>query len=135
RIYAKDAIFEFDLRRKTLEKTGRVPETLRVSPDASRLLVLHNAGPVEVRDGRTGAIIATILPHPASAGFLRDGRIVAVENRGNASVLRVLTRDGSPIREIDLPASAGRRRPIAESSDGIVSILLGQHIVAVDVNR
>jgi ABC-type transport system involved in multi-copper enzyme maturation permease subunit len=133
RIYAKGAILEYDLRRKTLEKTGSVPETVRINADATRGLVLP-AGPAEVRDGRTGAVIATIMPHPASVGFLRDGRIVAVENRGNASVLRVLTRDGSPIREIALPAAAGRWRPIAESSDGIVSILLGQHIVAVDVN-
>jgi hypothetical protein len=82
-----------------------------VLPDAEgRRIVTHDAG-VHLRDGATGALLATLAAPDggAEALFLSDGRIVVGESRrGDANhvlpgaMLRVFDRDGAPLAEIAL---------------------------------
>lgn len=142
RFYTPDSsVLEFDVRRKSLEKTGTLNrpqfflEPFRLSRDGSRAIVNSRSAPSEIRDARTGALISTITPRPAGATFLTDGRIIAVENRGNAAVLRIMSGDGSLQREMPLPEPAAQWVRFTELPNGIVAILLSRHEVAIDINR
>jgi hypothetical protein len=142
RVYTPDSsIFEFDLRQKSLQKTGTLnrpqffAEPFRLSRDGSLAIVSSRSGPAEIHDAHSGALISTITPRPAGATFLADGRIIAVENRERTAVLRILSGEGSPLREIPLPEAAGQWVRFSVLPNGIVAVLLSRHEVAVDINR
>ncbi|PYQ22438.1 MAG: hypothetical protein DMF79_05955, partial [Acidobacteria bacterium] len=107
------------LRDGSQQPTGRLesPESTRLRSSASgeRLLVLHHpttrdpalARPLRkasFHDGVTGALLRTLAENVADvdADFLADGRIALAEIREGAGRLRVLGRDGTEGRSIDL---------------------------------
>ncbi|MCG6928451.1 MAG: hypothetical protein LJF30_24460, partial [Acidobacteria bacterium] len=84
-----------------------------VHPDAAGRRVLTRDGGLRLREGATGALVATLVEgHTASPApyfgrspdgfFLTDGRIVVGETAGARTVLRVFDRDGAPLDEISL---------------------------------
>ena len=107
------------LRDGSQQPTGRLESPkdawLRPSTSGERLLVLHRptsrdateARPLRratLHDGVTGALLGTLAENVADvdADFLADGRIALAEIRGGAGHLRVLGRDGTEERSIDL---------------------------------
>jgi len=107
------------LRDGSQQPTGRLagPEGawVRSSALGERLLVLHHplhrdageARPLSgatFHDGVTGALLVTLAENVADvdADFLADGRIALAEIREGAGHLRVLGRDGTEGRSIDL---------------------------------
>ncbi|HEX6161175.1 MAG TPA: hypothetical protein VF111_13465, partial [Thermoanaerobaculia bacterium] len=95
-------IFELDVPRKSLTKTGEAPLHVRyrglsVTGDGSRAL-LHDAG--LLIDGRTGA---TIKQFPTGMGgvILNDGTVVLVERA--AGRMHVFDANGHPLRQVALP--------------------------------
>ena len=107
------------LRDGSQQPTGRLeaPEGtwLRSSASGERLLVLHHrisGDPAQARplrkatlhDGVTGALLRTLAENVADvdADFLTDGRIALAEIREAEGRLRVLGRDGTEGRSIDL---------------------------------
>jgi len=107
------------LRDGSQQPTGRLEAPqgawLRPSVAGERLLVLHHrisSDPAQARplrkatlhDGVTGALLRTLAENVADvdADFLTDGRIALAEIREGAGRLRVLGRDGTEGRSIDL---------------------------------
>lgn len=97
-------IFELDVTRKTMTKTGRVEgritpfQALSANADGSRLLLTHSG---MVIDGRTGAELFR-LPQPQRprmTSMLSDGTVVVPE-RGR---LRIYAPDGRPTADLALP--------------------------------
>jgi hypothetical protein len=79
----------------------------RPHPDSDGARVLTRDGGVRLRDGATGALIATLVEGSApvgaplvSAGFLADGRIVVGEPAGTRVVFRVFAPDGTPLGDM-----------------------------------
>ncbi|HEY8182477.1 MAG TPA: hypothetical protein VII32_09565 [Thermoanaerobaculia bacterium] len=137
-------IFEYDLRRKTLQRTGEMPGFPRSNSDHSLCVVYSNRPGLEIRDARTGSLITSVAPQAngqiVTATFLRDGRIAAVEDRKDGSALRLLSANGAEIRDIHLPGKADRHF-ITESATGSIAVVMrepnqfGFKTAVVDVNR
>jgi len=144
---ANAEIFEFDVARKKLEKTGEIDvptgftwSSLTASEDGRWFYLNKNAA---VLDGRTGAV-RTQLPiqpesHRASV-MLGDGRI-AWTSRG---VLRLYDRSGAPIREIRLPIVRGSVVGQAGTSKLVLAgrmtekheaSIQGRHMLIVDLEK
>jgi ABC-type transport system involved in multi-copper enzyme maturation permease subunit len=152
RIYAKIenpltvgfGIFEYDVRKKTLQRTGEMSGFPRLSRDRSLCLVYSQRTALEIRDARTGALLTSVAPQSNgqifTATFLRDGRIAAVEDHKEGSVVRLLSANGAEIRDIPLPGKADRHF-ITESDAGLLAVVMrqpnqvGVKIAVVDVNR
>lgn len=73
----------------------------RPSPDVSGERILTWDGGVRLRDGATGALLATLVETESgvSARFVADGRVVVGEAVGAQTLLRVFAADGSPLKE------------------------------------
>jgi hypothetical protein len=102
-------IVELDVRARGLQETGLIASPNFVSfytdPKAAQMLVKkHREDVVTLVDARTGAPIRTIASgtHVKTARFLRDGRMVLVDGPDTATVLHILTADGTPQRDIAL---------------------------------
>jgi len=148
RIYAsvekKFGIFEYDIRKKTLQRTGEMPGFPRSNRDHSLCVVYSHRPSLEIRDARTGSLVASVVPQGdgqmITATFLRDGRIAAVEDRQDGSVLRLLSANGAGIRDIPLPGKPDRYF-ITESNPGVLAVVMrelnqvGFKTGIVDVNR
>jgi ABC-type transport system involved in multi-copper enzyme maturation permease subunit len=98
-------IFELDVRRKSLVKTGQSAinvhyRGLTANADGSRVL-LNEAG--LLIDGRTGATLRQLPTGRRMGGaILSDGTIVLVE-RG-AGKVHVFDPNGNPLRQVSIPA-------------------------------
>jgi hypothetical protein len=138
------SIFEYDIRKRALQRTGAMPLTFHFNRDSTRAVSFWHRPALEIRDARTGTILNSVPPPPntqiISATFLRDGRIAAVEDRKNGSVLRVFSADGVPIRDIALPGRTTRSFA-TEAGPGVVVVVIrseqqsGFSAAAVDINR
>jgi hypothetical protein len=82
-----------------------------VVPDADGLRLLTSDAGIHLRDGATGALLATLLESTdhVTASFLSDGRVVVAQSRLSASdggptgtTLRVFDRDGAKLCEMPL---------------------------------
>lgn len=133
-------IFELDVARKSLTKTGEAEANVRydgltASADGSRVL-LGESG--LVIDGRTGATLQRFARTTRlGTAFLRDGRMVIAE-RG--AKVHVLDAQGAVVRTIALPA-AKYVKTGAELPGGRIAVTTSDEIPAryttyiVDVNR
>jgi hypothetical protein len=126
------------------------PETssARPYPDSDGARVLTRDGGVRLRDGATGALIATLVEGSApvgaprvSAGFLADGRIVVGEPAGTRFVLRVFTPDGTPLGDTTVDRVPMGLAVGPEVAPGRVAVSFGSWhqrttlIVDIDVQR
>ena len=147
RIYAavdkKFGIFEYDIRKKTLQRTGEMPGFPRSNRDHSACVVYSNRTSLEIRDARTGSLITLVAPqvdgHMITATFLRDGRIAALENRNENSVLHLLSASGAELRSMPLPGKADVYF-VTESTPGLIAVVMRQPYqmygaAVIDVNR
>ncbi|HEY8133594.1 MAG TPA: ABC transporter permease subunit [Thermoanaerobaculia bacterium] len=148
RIYASTqgqfSIFEYDIRKKTLQRTGEMPGFPRSNRDHSLCVVYSHRPSLEIRDARTGSLIASVVPQGdgemITATFLRDGRIAALENRKENSVLHLLSPNGSELRAMPLPGKADVHF-VTESTPGLIAVVMrepnqiGFRTAVVDVNR
>jgi len=137
-------IFEYDVRKKTLQRTGEMPGFPRLNHDGS-LCVLYSRRPaLEIRDARSGALLTSVAPQQngqlLTATFLRDGRIASVEDRKGSSLVRLLSPNGAEIRDTPLPGRASRYF-ITEAGSGLLAVVMrepnqaGFRTAVVDVNR
>jgi hypothetical protein len=71
-------------------------------PDGSRVVSFDDG--VRLRDGTTGALIATLVEGARwrHAGLLADGRIVVAAASEGRTWLSLFDRDGTPLREVEL---------------------------------
>jgi hypothetical protein len=80
-----------------------------VIPDAQGGRLLTDHGGLQLRDGATGSLIATLVEGSGrrSAIFLKDGRVAVVEGGPGQVRLRVFDLNGVPAAEarLDLPAA------------------------------
>jgi len=133
-----DVVAVYDLRSQASLGSIRVAQWRHAQFISRDVLRVYSGASIVEYDVRTKTL-RNIDPSNARrlAGTwpLRDGRLLAVENRETASVLRLLKSDGSPIREIVLPEPRVRWTRVTESLNGIVSVVLTQHTVVVDINR
>lgn len=96
-------IFRYDLRNRTLTKTGQYQKTdahfyFWANADGSRLFTRSGpSGGTDIVDAITGARIAS-LPRTRQITPLSDGRFATVD----VSTLRILSANGTPEREIQL---------------------------------
>jgi hypothetical protein len=121
-----------------------MPGFPRSNGDHSLCVVYAQRPALEIRDARTGALITSVAPqaggHIITATILRDGRIVALENRQDGSVLRLLSANGSQTRDMLLPGNANVYF-ITESAPGLIAVLvrepnqIGFKTAVIDVNR
>jgi hypothetical protein len=67
-------------------------------PDATGARILTRDGGLRLRDGATGALLATLVETaaPVPAAFVADGRIVVGEGVGARTLLHVFAPDGTP---------------------------------------
>jgi hypothetical protein len=103
-------IMELDVPSRALRETGFIASpNFRSSfdPSGAHMLVRRSReNLLTLIDARTGASIKTIISgtHVKDADFLRDGRIAVVDGPDSATVLHILTADGTPQRDIPLGA-------------------------------
>jgi hypothetical protein len=102
----------------------------RVLPDGrgGRLLIDH--GRLELREGATGSLLATLAEEPGrrSAAFTRDGRVVVVDATQHPVRLRVFDPSGSPAAETNLElSSAPPLRLGPEVAPGRVTVVAGTY--------
>jgi hypothetical protein len=103
-------------------------------PDATggRLLIDH--GGLELRDGATGSLIATLVAGPGrrAAAFTKDGRIVVVEGVQGEVRLRVFDPSGAKLAEASLDlAAAGLTLQLGpEVAPGRVAVAAGTPFLA-----
>jgi hypothetical protein len=106
-------IYEFDIRNKKLERTGRTqplrrPFPLLVDTSGDRLLIREGAAAkiLSLHDARTGEAVQELgvaeSPDGVRADFLSDGRIVVAEVRSGIARLRLCSPDGQEIRVTEL---------------------------------
>jgi len=143
RIYASKrnegvSIFEYDVQKRALQKTGALPKMLRFNRDRS-LGLLHTKDGYEIRNARTGAVQRSIPARFEAARFLRDGRIAALEESNGSSVLRLLNGDGTPVRDIALPGRPANFMTEASAGLVVVPIRIPQQVrlasAVVDLDR
>ena len=126
-------IYEYDVTKKTLRQTGAPPvEHWRLNSDHTRAMAYWKRPDITIYAARTGQILMTVPIKASPAKFLRDGRIVAIDDR---NVLHVLTADGTPVRSIAVPAEPFS--PIFDVGSGLVVILVkkDQTDVVIDLDR
>ena len=126
-------IFEYDVAKKIFRQTGEAPaEFWRFTADKTRAIAYRKRPDITIRDARTGQLLTTIPIKTASAKFLRDGRVVAIDDR---NVLHVYTADGAPIRSISLPAEPVS--PMWDISGGLVVVVvkMRQTDLVIDIDR
>ncbi len=132
------SIFEYDVQKRALQKTGALPKMLRFNRDRS-LGLLHTKDGYEIRNARTGAVQRSIPARFAAARFLRDGRIVALEESNGSSVLRLLNGDGTPVRTVALPGRPANFMTEASAGLVVVPIRIPQQVrlasAVVDLDR
>ena len=103
------SISELEVATGRLTATGQVKETTTsnlswiLSPSADRgLLRTQNA--LQLRDGATGALVATLGGEGARGSFLPDGRVALLERSAAGSYLRILDAgSGAEIRRFAFP--------------------------------
>ncbi len=103
------AISELEMAAGRLTATGEMKETTTsnlswiLSPSADRGL-LRSQNALQLRDGATGALVATLGGEGARASFLPDGRVVLLERGAAGSDLRILDAgSGAEIRRFAFP--------------------------------
>lgn len=98
-------IFELNTATRTLARTGEIPapktrNTIRLSPDGTRMLLPADGRVVDARTGATLATLPVVTSNAVATAILRDGSIAMIRS----SRLHVFAADGTPVREIALPA-------------------------------
>jgi ABC-type transport system involved in multi-copper enzyme maturation permease subunit len=115
-------IFEYDVANKSFRQTGEAAVPFwRFNFEHTRALVFWKQPDIGIYDARTGQLLARVPFKAVTAKFLRDGRIVAVDDH---AVLHVLTADGAPIRSIALPQASDS--PIFDVGGGRVAVVVRQ---------
>lgn len=113
---ARFEILEFDTSTKRLVRTGAIEDVVwgawSANPGGDRLLARTAREGITLRDGKSGAHLATLRPpHPgASPGggrFLSDGRIALGITDKAGTHVEVFSSDGNP--EASLPIAAPGR--------------------------
>jgi hypothetical protein len=103
-----------------------------ILPDARGGRILTDYGRLQLRDGATGSLIATLLEGSGwrSAAFVADGRVAVAERPQGQVRLRVFDASGTPTAEttLDLPSTAGPLRMGPEVSPGRVAVAAGTHV-------
>jgi len=92
-------------------------------PDGNRVLFVDRG--VTLRDGKTGALLATLIEGARwyRARPLADGRIVVVSTSGDRTWLSLFDRDGGPLREVDLgPGRAAWATHFPEVAPGQIAV-------------
>ena len=91
--------------------------------DAGRRVLTHDGG-LRLRDGATGALIATLYEGsaPTSATFLDDGRIVASIVDGSRPALKVFSPDGVPQGDVVLSETMAKLSVGLEVAPGQVAV-------------
>ncbi len=110
---ASTATYEYDMTNRALRLTGTAHGRLRgVSPDHQRMLV-HDVSGLSLADASTGVAIAALSSNDRirNAAFLADGSIAVTASAGGTVVVRHLSRDGAPLRDV----------PIGHYFDGYVT--------------
>jgi ABC-type transport system involved in multi-copper enzyme maturation permease subunit len=126
-------VYEYDVAKRTFRQTSEASvEHWRLNSDYSRAMAYWKRPDITIYDARTGKIQMTVPIKASAAKFLRDGRIVAIDDQ---SVLHVLTADGAPVRSIALPAEPFS--PIFDVGNGLVVVLVkkDQTDVVIDLDR
>jgi ABC-type transport system involved in multi-copper enzyme maturation permease subunit len=126
-------VYEFDVAGKIFRQTGEAPvEFWRFNADKTRTIAYWKRPDITIYDARTGQALTTIPIQAATAKFLRDGRIAAIDER---NVLHVFKADGAPIRSIALPAEP--MSPISDVGNGLVVVVvkMRQTDVVIDIDR
>jgi ABC-type transport system involved in multi-copper enzyme maturation permease subunit len=149
RVYATQPdgikIMELDVRARGLRETGFIasPRFLYLYTDSSAAHMLvrkAHGGDLTVNDARTGTPIRTLATGDVKAArYLRDGRIAFVDGADSATVLHILTADGTPQRDIALGA---RKSPLIIGDDGARAVLTDvdaasgkQMLEAINIDR
>jgi hypothetical protein len=123
RIYASAGddtqIYEYNAATKSLAQTGAVAGRFyRFNPEQTRGLVYWRRPALEIRDARTGGLIATAAVKANSAKFLRNGRIVGVEDQ----MLHVVSPEGVLLRSMRLPGALNS--PVFDVGGGLVVVVV-----------
>jgi hypothetical protein len=86
---------------------ARLPWSPRLLPLAEGRRLLTFDGGVHLRDGATGALLATLAEglRLGTLTVLADGRVVLVQGEGTRIVLRAFDPDGRPSREVAVAAN------------------------------
>jgi hypothetical protein len=110
-----------------------------VHPDATGDRVLTHDGALRLRDGATGALIATLHegPDPTSEKFLADGRIVVGTAVGSRPSLRIYSPEGAALGEmvLDGVASGSGLGVGSEVGPGRVRVSFGGQTLVVDLDE
>ena len=111
-----------------------------VLPDADGRRILTRDGGVRLRDGETGALLATLVEGSAPvspAVFLADGRIVVGEAEGARTVLHVFAADGTTLTDVVLDRVASGLGVGPEVAPGRVAVhfMTGGGGVVVDAGE
>jgi hypothetical protein len=135
-------IYELDIARKTLTKTGQAEtdatyHSLSANADGSRVLLSKEG---IVIDGRTGATLYRVAPSPKPrrAAMLSDGTVVVPD--GTTRNLRIYAPDGRQTADIAVPGAPFLlvSSELAGGKIAVTSVRSGQNrfsILVVDVKR
>ncbi len=110
------------------------PGRLDIAVDAPGRRFLTFEGGLRLRDAEKGTLLATLAEgrNVVDAGFLADGRIVALElDRLRAAVLSVFAADGTALRQIPLGESLPRPLLGPEPAPGRVTVVLQRSVPRV----
>lgn len=81
---------------------------------------------VELRDGRTGALVATLVEKAAAnsggLGLLADGRIAVAAARQGRTLVFLFDREGRPLREVDIGQAGSVDQLFWEVSPGQLAV-------------
>jgi hypothetical protein len=138
RIYDHDEqirtrIFEYDVANKSFRQTGEAAVPFwRFNADKTRTIAYWKRPDITIYDARTGQVVMTIPIKAATAKFLKDGRIAAIDER---NVLQIFAADGAPIRSIALPAEPVA--PMLDIGGGLVVVVVKMRPtdLVIDINR
>ena len=127
---AEMRVLDLDLDGSTSTSTfelGTAPDPARsplVAADAEGRRLLTNDGGLHLRDGETGALLATLAEGSASvsAAFLADGRVVVAEGVAAQTELRVFDRNGVAVGEATLGIASTGLRVGPEVAPGRVAV-------------
>lgn len=123
--------YEYDVQRKSLTETGRLPHPpYRFNRERS-LTLMRGQNSIDVRDARTGAVLASMPVTSTGTRFLRDGRIAGVDPKGR--LLRIWSSSETPLRNVVLPRIPDS---LADAGSGRVVVTLREGGCAVvDIDR